>query len=170
MTIMGEGYNFEKFKAAILDKSVSTDWDTAKSEWQLYMVYEDPADRACECEHSPIHQICVIKNGKNGKSTEVGNVCVQKFLRIMSNRVFAVIRRLRWDINKSLNPKALDLFEERGVISFEEKRDYLRYWRKRTSMNDGQKAQKLSINQRIIDYVDKETAAMIARSKAMLAK
>lgn len=167
---MGEGYNFANFKKAILSLSVSPDWDTAKAEWHLNMVYEDPSDRSCECEHSPIHQICVIKNTKNSKTAEVGNVCVQKFLRLMSNRIFAVIRRLRWDINKSLNPKALDLFEERNVISFDEKQDYLRYWRRRKSMSDDQKAQKLDINQRVLAYVDKATAEMIAASKAMLAK
>lgn len=91
---MGEGYNFANFKKAILSLSVSPDWDTAKAEWQLHMVYEDPSDRSCKCEHSPIHQICVIKNSGNSKLAEVGNVCVQKFLRLMSNRIFSVIRRL----------------------------------------------------------------------------
>lgn len=167
---MGEGYNFANFKKAILSLSVSPDWDTAKAEWQLHMVYEDPSDRSCECEHSPIHQICVIKNDTNSKVAEVGNVCVQKFLRLMSNRIFAVIRRLRSDINKSLNPKSLDLFEERNVISFDEKQDYLRYWRRRKNMSDDQKAQKLAINERILAYVDKATAEMIAASNAMLAK
>lgn len=167
---MGEGYNFANFKKAIISLSVSPDWDTAKAEWQLHMVYEDPSDRSCECEHSPIHQICVIKNSSNSKIAEVGNVCVQKFLRLMSNRIFSVIRRLRWDINKSLNPKALDLFEERNVISFNEKQDYLRYWRRRKNMSDDQKAQKLDINERILAYIDKATAEMIAASNAMLAK
>lgn len=167
---MGEGYNFDKFKKAILDLSVSTDWDSAKAEWQLNMVYEDPSDRSCECDHSPIHQICVIKNEKNSKIAEVGNVCVQKFLRIMSNRVFAVIRRLRWDLNKSLNPNALQLFEDRGIISPSERQDYLRYWRRRKNMSDAQRAQKLSINERVLAYVDKATVEMIAASKAALAK
>ena len=88
----------------------------------------------------------------------------------MSNRIFSVIRRLRWDINKSLNPKALELFEERNVISFDEKQEYLRYWRRRKNMSDDQKAQKLAINERVLAYVDKATAEMIAASNAMLAK
>lgn len=167
---MGEGYNFEKFKTAILAQSVSPDWDTAKSEWRLHMVYEDPSDRSCECEHSPIHQICVIRNHKNGQLAEVGNVCVQKFLRLMSNRVFSVIRRLRWDLNKSLNPKALDLFEERQIITSTEKQDYLRYWRRRKHMTDDQRKQKLAINQRVLDYVDLATKEMVTAAKAMLAK
>lgn len=167
---MGEGYNFEKFKRAILALSTSLDWDTAKAEWQLHMVYEDPSDRSCECDHSPIHQICVIKNQKNSKTTEVGNVCVQKFLRLMSNRIFSVIRRIRGDSNRSLNPKALELFEERGVISFSEKQDYMRYWRIRKNISDSQRAQKISINNRVLAYVDKATSEMVAASNAMLAK
>ncbi|HEY0043226.1 MAG TPA: hypothetical protein VGB62_01640 [Allosphingosinicella sp.] len=160
------GHNEAKFKGAILALSNSADWDEAKAEWELHFVYEDPSDRSCECEHSPIHQICVIKNRKNGRSTEVGNVCVKRFLRLMSNRLFAVIRRLQWDVNKSLNPAALKLFRERNVISLIEERDYLLYWRRRKHMRDDQKRQKLLINQRVLAYVAKETAALIARAQA----
>jgi len=113
----GGGHNEIKFKSAILGLSVSQDWDEAKAEWTLFFVYDDPSDRSCECEHSPIHQICVIENRKNKNKTEVGNVCVRRFLRLVSNRIFAVIKRLRSDIQKSLNPAALALFKDRGVIT-----------------------------------------------------
>lgn len=53
----GGGHNEAKFKAAILALSTSAEWDEAKAEWDLHFVYVDPSDRACECEHSPIHQI-----------------------------------------------------------------------------------------------------------------
>ena len=162
----GGGHNEAKFKAAILALSNAQDWDEAKAEWELFFVYEDPNDRACECEHSPIHQICVIRNRKNGNKTEVGNVCVRRFLRLVSSRIFAVIRRLRSDIQKSLNPAALELFRERGVISAGEESDYKEYWRKRTTLDQQQKAQKLQINQRVLDYVDRETAALIAKARA----
>ncbi|WP_313395475.1 hypothetical protein [Sphingobium yanoikuyae] len=162
----GGGHNEAKFKAAILSLSTSPNWDDAKAEWTLYFVYNDPSDRACECEHSPIHQICVIENQKNKQKTEVGNVCVRRFLRLLSNRIFSVIRRLQNDIQKSLNPASLDLFYERGVISFSEKQDYLVYWRKRTTLSDHQKVQKLDINARVLDYVTVETAALIAKAKA----
>jgi hypothetical protein len=163
----GGGHNEAKFKAAILALSNSNTWDDAKAEWELHFVYEDPNnERACKCEHSPIHQICVIKNRKNGSKSEVGNVCVKRFLRLMSNRIFAVIRRLQWDIQKSLNPKALELFRERGVITFAEEQEYLVYWRRRKHMRDDQKQQKLQINQRVLAYVAKETAALIANARA----
>jgi hypothetical protein len=162
---MGEGYNFEKFKAAILDLSKSKIWEEAKPEWELYLVYEDGSDRACECGHQPIHQICVIKNRENQKEAEVGNVCVHKFMQLASKRIFSVLRRVANDLTKSLNPAALDMFCNRGVISHAEQADYSGYWRKRNRMTDEERAQKLDINQRVISYVQEETQRMIDNFK-----
>lgn len=162
----GGGHNEAKFKAAILALSTSGNWDEAKAEWDLHFVYVDPADRACECEHSPIHQICVIKNRKNSSSTEVGNVCVRRFLRLLSNRIFSVLKRLQSDIQKSLNPAALELFRDRSVISYAECEEYKEYWRKRTTLSDEQKAQKADINGRVLEYFVKETAELIAKAQA----
>lgn len=162
----GGGHNEAKFKAEILALSVSNDWDIAKAEWHLDFVYMDPADRACECEHSPIHQICVIKNDASGKSTEVGNVCVRRFLRLLSNRVFSVLKRVKADTSKSLNPEALRIFRNKGVISDSEKQDYERYWRRRTNLSDDQKAQKDDINRRVLDYFEKETLKLVSRAAA----
>jgi hypothetical protein len=164
--MVGGGHNEAKFKAAILQLSTSLDWDEAKAEWDLYFVYVDPTNRACECEHSPIHQICVIENRKNNAKTEVGNVCVRRFLRLLSNRVFSVLKRLQSDIQKSLNPAALDLFRDRGVISHHECEEYKDYWRKRTALSDYQKDQKADINKRVLEYFVKETAILIAKARA----
>ncbi len=162
---MGKGgHNEANFKAAILGLSVSNDWDEAKSEWQLNFVYIDNSDRACECGHSPIHQICCIKNQKNHAIAEVGNVCVKRFLRLLSNRIFSVLKRLQADIQKSLNPASLDLFRNRGVISCQEALDYREYWLRRTTLTDKQKMQKLDINQRVLTYFAKESAKLISKA------
>lgn len=161
------GHNEQKFRAAIFSSSQSSDWDEAKAEWELHFVYDDSGnDRSCKCEHKPIIQICVIKNRKNGNTLEVGNVCVKRFLRLLSQRIFSVIKRLRWDINKSLNPKALELFRDRGVISNSEVQDYLIYWRRRSNMSDDQKRQKIDINTRILKYIDTETPKLMANARA----
>lgn len=164
---MGSGHNFEKFTAAILALSRSKVWLDAKPEWELHAVYNDGSDRACECGHQPIHQICVIKNRENGNEAEVGNVCVHNFMQLASRRVFAVLRRLKAEITKSLNPAALELFARRGVISHGEMDDYLEYWRKRTNMTDEQRRQKADINQRILDYVDRETIRLVENFRAL---
>jgi hypothetical protein len=163
---MSAGHNEVKFKAAILALSTSPDWDGAKAEWDLHFVYVDGSDRACECEHSPIHQICVIKNRKNSATTEVGNVCVRRFLRLLSNRIFSVLKRLHADIQKSLNPVSLDLFRDRGVISYAEAQEYKEYWRKRTTLTVDQKLQKLDINQRVLNYFVNQTAALVTKARA----
>lgn len=159
---MGQGHNFQKFKAAILALSNSQDWDEAKAEWELHSVYHDGSDRSCECGHQPIHQICVIQNRDNRNKAEVGNVCVHKFMRLMSNRIFAVLKRIEAEPSKSLNPVALDLFRRRGVIDFNEEQDYLSYWRKRTKMTEVQRAQKAEINDRVLKYVATESARLAA--------
>lgn len=159
---MGAGHNFEKFTAAILALSNSKVWLDAKPEWELHGVYNDPSDRACECGHQPIHQICVIKNRENSNEAEVGNVCVHNFMQLASRRIFAVLRRVEAELTKSLNPAALDLFVRRGVITDQERDEYLLYWRKRTSMTDEQRAQKSEINERVLEYVAAESARLIA--------
>lgn len=158
---MGAGHNFQKFTAAILALSNAKVWDEAKPEWELYIVYNDGSNRSCKCGHQPIHQICVIRNRKNRNEAEVGNVCVHKFMKLASRRIFSVIRRVRAEISKSLNPHALELFFERGVISSGELDDYKDYWRKRTNMTDAQRRQKLEINQRVLNFVDVETDRLI---------
>lgn len=157
---MGAGHNFEKFKTAILGLSRSKVWLEAKPEWELYGVYNDPSERACECGHQPIHQICVIRNRENRNEAEVGNVCVHNFMQLASRRIFAVLRRVEAEGSKSLNPAALDLFSRRGVISDSEHADYLEYWRKRTNMTDQQRRQKLDINERVLRYVASESARL----------
>ncbi|MES2046722.1 MAG: hypothetical protein V4475_22855 [Pseudomonadota bacterium] len=163
---MGAGHNFEKFTAAILALSNSKAWLEAKPEWELYIVYNDGSERACECGHQPIHQICVIKNRENANEAEVGNVCVHNFMQLASKRVFAVLRRVKAEITKSLNPAALNLFNRRGVISNGELDDYLEYWRKRGNMTDRQRNQKLEINQRVLAYAERETVRLIENFKA----
>jgi hypothetical protein len=160
---MGQGHNFEKFKNAILALSESKDWLEAKPEWDLHGVYIDGSHRTCECGHQPIHQICVIKNRENQNEAEVGNVCVHNFMQLASRRIFAVLRRIENEISKSLNPKALDLFLRRGVITSSEHEDYHSYWRKRTNMTDMQRHQKIEINKRVLAYVKRESLRMSQR-------
>lgn len=162
---MGAGHNFQKFTAAILALSNAKEWLEAKPEWELFLVYNDGSDRSCECGHQPIHQICVIRNRYNHKQAEVGNVCVHNFMQLASRRIFAVLRRVKAEITKSLNPAALDLFHQRGVISAGELGDYLDYWRKRTNMTDAQRLQKVDINQRVLDFVERETIRLIENFK-----
>ena len=45
---MGDGYNFQQLKAAILALSRATDWEVAKKEWRLVEISEadEPENRS----------------------------------------------------------------------------------------------------------------------------
>lgn len=164
---MGLGHNFKKFVAAIVERSVASEWLEAKPEWVLNTVYDDPSpDRTCECGHSPINQICVIKNLDNENETEVGNVCVHNFMQLASRRIFAVLKRVEADPAKSLNPASLDLFAKRGAISADEADKYKIYWRKRKNLSDEERAQKTDINARVLRFRDEETKRLVANFRA----
>lgn len=159
---MGSGHNFKKFVTAILKLSNAQEWLEAKPEWILHSVYNDSSLRSCECGHEPINQICVIKNRDNGNEAEVGNVCVHNFMQLASRRIFAVLKRVRAQVSKPLNPAALELFARRGAISDSEREDYLTYWRKRTNLTDKERNQKLDINERVLRFWDEESARLRA--------
>lgn len=114
---MGDGYNFQVLSREILSRSQAADWETARKEWVLIEIYESDEAETCLCEHWPIREICVIRNRLNGQSTEVGNVCVKRFLGIRSDLIFAGIKRIRRDISKSLNADSIVFFYERGIIT-----------------------------------------------------
>lgn len=164
---MGTGHNFLKFQNAISALSCSKDWDEAKAEWHLHSVYIDGSDRQCECGHQPIHQICVIENKENGRLCEVGNVCVHNFLKLVSSRIFAVFRRVREDVARSLNPTALDLLARRKVISLAEADEYKDYWRKRSRLTLPQRVQKDDVNRRALSWAADEQARLLERAKFM---
>jgi hypothetical protein len=46
---MGDGYNFEQLKGAILKLSRATDWDVAKMKWRLVEISDEP--ETCLCGH-----------------------------------------------------------------------------------------------------------------------
>ncbi len=52
------------------------------------------------------------------------------------------------------------------MISSTEEDEYNEYWRKRTNVANEQKAQKLDINQRVLKYIEIETAKLIAAARA----
>jgi hypothetical protein len=114
---MGDGYNFQVLSREILSRSQATDWETARKEWVLTDIYESEESETCLCHHFPIREICVIRNRLNGQRTEVGNVCVKRFLGIRSDLIFSGIKRIRKDMSKSLNADSIVFFQQNNVIT-----------------------------------------------------
>lgn len=114
---MGDGYNFRQLKSHILSLSKADIWEVAVKEWGLTGIHETDDPETCPCGHYPIKEICSINNRVTGRSTEVGNVCVKRFLGLRSDLVFAAIKRIRGNLDKSLNADAIALFHERGLLN-----------------------------------------------------
>lgn len=114
---MGDGYNFKQLKEHILARSHASTWEVAVKEWGLTGVHEADEPETCPCGHFPIIEICSIHNRVTNRSTEVGNVCVKRFLGLRSDLIFAAIKRIRKDLDKTLNADAIAFFYERGVIN-----------------------------------------------------
>ena len=114
---MSEGYNFRQLKAAILSMSKATDWETARKEWALIDIIEADEPETCLCGHFPIVEICAIHNRVTDQTTEVGNVCVKRFLGVRSDLIFTGIKKIRKDPTKSLNADSIAFFRQSGLLT-----------------------------------------------------
>jgi hypothetical protein len=114
---MADGYNFQQLKRHILPLSSAATWEVAVKEWGLTGIHEADEPETCPCGHFPIIEVCSIRNRVTGHSTEVGNVCVKRFLGLRSDLIFAAIKRIRSDPDKALNADAVAFFYERGLLN-----------------------------------------------------
>ncbi len=149
---MGDGYNFEQLKTAILALSRATSWEVAKKEWRLVDISEADEPETCLCGHYPIIELCTIANATTGKSVDVGNVCVKRFLGFRSDLIFQSLKRIRADRDKSIGPDAAAFFHERGVINAWEYEFQQSTMRKR-NLSDRQLATRRQINEKVLAAV-----------------
>jgi len=150
--VAGEKSNEYQLIKEIINRSVSRQWDEAKQEWQLSEIYREDEPLTCLCGHTPIIEICVLKNKLNDKDAIVGNVCVNKFLGIASEQIFSGLRRIKRDINKGLSRAAATYSHERNWINDWEKGFCLDTSRKRT-LSEKQKAIRRKINSCVLSKV-----------------
>lgn len=127
----GEQSNPFRLFREIIARSVAKTWEEAKLEWDLKHVYREERPLTCLCGHTPIIEICVLRNRLNYNTAEVGNVCVTKFLGLESDLIFSGLRRIAKDIDKALNEAATIYAHEQGWITDWEKDFCLNTLRKR---------------------------------------
>jgi hypothetical protein len=136
----------------MLELSEARSWPEARLEWRLIAIRISPTFEECLCTHYPIVEICLLRNQRNSKMVEVGNVCVKKFMGINSHKIFACLRRIKKDPLKALNPDTIELFFSEGSIGRWERGFLLDTWRRRI-LSDKQEKIRLKINRRIIRRV-----------------
>jgi hypothetical protein len=148
----GDGYNFRQLRDAIVARSNSKSWETAKLEWRLHQISEADEPETCLCTHFPIIEICMLRNIKNGNVAEVGNVCVKKFMGIRSDKIFSGIRRIRKDMDKSPNAEMIELLYEQGLLSSWE-RSFSHDTVRKRNLTSNQLLKRHEINRKILENI-----------------
>lgn len=146
-----------KLTTEIINRSQSNNWDAAKLEWLLQDVFESDDPDTCLCGHFPINEICILRNRLSGNQVIVGNRCVKKFIGLPSDKLFQAIKRIRKDLESSLNADAIQHALERGWINQWERDFYLDVMRKRI-LSPKQTAVKVRINEKVLRNMHRRRA------------
>ena len=146
MTGSDDGY---KLGREIIALSEADHWARARLEWGIEDIYIQSEPETCLCGHFPINELCVLRNRKNGNCAIVGNVCVKKFMKLPSDKMFAAIKRVNDDATKAFNVELIEHAFDKGWINQWEKDFYLNTWRKR-KLSDRQREKRLQVNQKIL--------------------
>lgn len=134
---------------AIFAQSVAKTWDEAKLESELKGIHREEEPRTCLCGHTPIIEICVLRNRSNGHSAVVGNVCVTKFLGLESERIFSSLRRVARDQAKALSAEAIQYaFDQRWISDWEHK--FCLNTRSKRKLSAKQAVIRAEINHRVV--------------------
>lgn len=150
---MSDGYNFKVLQREIFKLSSSSDWEIAKNEWFLVDVEKSGTFQTCLCGHFPIIEICTIKNRITGNVTTVGNSCVKRFLGYRSDLIFAAIKRIKDNIEKSLNPAAIAFFHSIDIINSKDL-SFLENTARKKQLSIAQMAWRTDINKKILLFVE----------------
>ncbi|HBX4538976.1 TPA: hypothetical protein MH262_18565 [Klebsiella pneumoniae] len=97
--------------------SQADEWESARKEWQLDRIYKTEKPVSCLCGHSPISNVCVLKNTVNRRTASVGNCCVKRFMGLPSDTIFNAVDRVSKDNSKSANIQTLTLALEKRLIT-----------------------------------------------------
>jgi hypothetical protein len=146
---VGDGYNFQQLRDEILARSEASDWEIARKEWSLVNIYESEEPQTCLCGHFPIIEICVIANRLTKTTTEVGNRCVRRFLGLRSDLIFSAIKKIRKNIEKSLNVDAITFFRDRRLLNAWEY-SFLQHTMRLRNLSPSQLSTRKRINEKVL--------------------
>jgi hypothetical protein len=142
------GDRFQLFKE-IIARSIADNWEEAKREWELVEIYREDEPLTCLCGHTPIIEICVLRNRLNSGTAIVGNVCVNKFLGIESELIFDGLRRISKNPDKGLNAAAtLYAFEKKWINEWE--KNFSIDTNKKRKLSGKQQTKRDQINRRVL--------------------
>ena len=97
-----------KLITALLALSQSEVWREAQLEWEFATIYQGQGDDSCLCGHTPIIELCKLRNKLNANTAIVGNCCVKRFLNIQTDLIFDAVKRIERDPTRSVNLRTLN--------------------------------------------------------------
>lgn len=144
-----DGHNFERLKAHILNLSVATEFEQALLEWKLDAVEVSEDMDQCPCGKD-IKEHCYIRNIQNGKKTYVGNVCINRFMRIDTGSLFQGLRRIALDPTANANLDVVEYAWKKGFLFGEEEYSFLKRTVRKRNLSSSQISWKKKVNARIL--------------------
>jgi hypothetical protein len=145
----------EKLIREIVALSYSDNWVQAKKEWSLELVYFSSGEQHCLCGQL-IKECCVLTNIKNSSSAIVGNVCVNKFMEIESDKIFKSVKKIQKDLSKSLNKETINYAHQKNWINTWERDFYLNISHRR-KLSEKQNSKLNQVNKKIINNIIQKT-------------
>lgn len=142
-------HNFERLRTHILPLSVAPDFDTARQEWQLVAVEISEEWDHCPCGQE-IKEHCYIRNRRNGNTTYVGNVCINRFIQIDTGNLFEGLRRIAQDEYANANNDLIEHAYRMGYLYGEKEYRFLKQTVRSRTLSQAQLAWKRKINRRIV--------------------
>jgi len=141
----------ETFIKRILELSEADIWEEAKLEWKLVRIDFARKEEweSCLCGKTPICELCRITNSLNGNSTQVGNICINKFTDLPSNLIFTNIKKVFKDVDKSFNEVTTEYIYEKDWIN-EWEYDFLIDTERKRKLSNKQYKKRVSINSKIL--------------------
>lgn len=143
-----------KLSQEMIKLSVADKWSDAKLEWKLDFILKIEDEETCLCSHTPIKELCYMKNIKNNNTAIIGNVCVTKFIGIDSERIFLSIRNIYINRDKAINEDLALYAKDKNLINEWEYNFSISTLSKRArSLTDKQLEKRIIINNKLIDAI-----------------
>jgi hypothetical protein len=154
MSIETARRNSIKLKKEIINLSVSDEWEIAKKEWDVWTIFIEEGWDNCLCGQS-IKECCVLRNKLNKHECIVGNVCVNNFLGITTDHLFKSVKSVAKNLTKSFSVDVIShAFTNKWINLWE--RGFYEDIMSLPKLSYKQKATKLKLNKKILDYFKKE--------------
>lgn len=115
----------DKLKESVIELSINKDWSKAKLEWDVVNIYEKDSYGTCLCGKYPIVEICELSNRNNQNKIIVWNECMKYFFEEDFGYIFKSIKRIRKDINKTVDEEVIHYAVKQWRISPEDAHRYV---------------------------------------------